>query len=114
MNRTSKLFFDDIKQSIEKIKRYIAELSYKDFAIDEKTVDAVVRNLEIIGEASKNIPKRIKSKYSDIPWKEVTSMRNRITHEYFGLDREIIWEIAKKDLLEIEPKIKEIILQEFE
>ena len=69
-------------------------------------VDAVVRNFEIIGEAANNIPKEIREKYNDIPWKEIRGLRNLVAHEYFGVDKSIIWEIAKKDLPEIKPKIE--------
>lgn len=112
MRRTPKLFLVDIVQSIEKIEKYIEELSFEDFVSNEKTIDAVVRNLEIIGEASKNIPDWLKSKYINIPWREIAGMRNKMIHEYFGIDYEIIWEIVKKDLPELRAKIKGIMQQE--
>lgn len=76
----------------------MAKLDFQRFKKDYKTVDAVVRNFEIIGEASKNLPDDFKSKYSEVPWEEMYRLRNRITHEYFGIDYEIIYEIATKYL----------------
>ncbi|MFQ3674928.1 MAG: DUF86 domain-containing protein [Endomicrobiia bacterium] len=113
MKRTSKLFVIDIKNSLDKIKKYVNNKNFKKFSADEKTIDAVIRNLEIIGEASKNVSEELKRKYSTIPWKEINGLRNRITHEYFGLDYEIIWEIVKTDLPKLEKSIKEIINREF-
>lgn len=72
-----------------------------------KTIDAVVRNLSVMGEAVNNIPDEIKTKYTDIPWNEIIGMRNKIIHEYFGVDADILWETVKKDL----PASKEQILK---
>ncbi len=88
----------DIKESIKKIEGYTVGLDFDKFSKDYKTIDAVVRNLEIIGEAVKNLPEEIKLKYTDIPWGEVIGMRNKATHEYWGVDEEILWETIKEDL----------------
>jgi len=74
MKRNIDLYLEDIRNSIRKIHRYIQGFSFDDFKKDEKTVDAIVRNLEIIGEAAKNIPKEIKTKYASIPWREIVNM----------------------------------------
>lgn len=79
-------------------QEYIQGLDFQQFKWDYKTVDAVIRNFEVIGEASKNIPGHIKVKYPNIPWEEMYRFRNRISHEYFGIDYEILWEIATKYL----------------
>jgi uncharacterized protein with HEPN domain len=79
------------------------------FRTDERTVDAVIRNLEIIGEASNKIPKRIKGKYPNVPWDEMYRMRNKAIHEYFGVDHEIIWDIIVNYLPENLNQIKEIL-----
>lgn len=79
---------------MERVGEYIAGLDFEHFKWDYKTVDAVVRNFEIIGEASKNIPQHLKEKYQHIPWEEMYRLRNRISHEYFGIDYEILWDIA--------------------
>lgn len=83
---------------MKRVQEYIHGLDFQQFKWDYKTVDAVVRNFEIIGEASKNLPKSLKDKYSSIPWEEMYRLRNRISHEYFGIDYEILWDIASKHL----------------
>jgi len=92
------LYLEDIVLSMQRVQEYITGLDFQDFKRDYKTVDAVVRNFEIIGEASKNLSETVKSKYPQVPWKEMYRLRNRISHEYFGIDYEIIWNIATKHL----------------
>lgn len=106
--RNEKLYFDDIISSIEKIKKYIKTIEDKEFIKNSLIVDAVIRNIEIIGEASKNISDTIKKKHPDIPWKRMIGLRNITIHEYFGVDLEIIWEIVSKNLPEIKPKLNKI------
>ena len=108
MKRSNKLFIEDILESIDKIEQYIQGLSYDNFVEKQMVVDAVIRNLEIIGEASKNIPDDIKKKYSSIPWKRMVGLRNIIAHGYFGVDLSIIWEIIDKNLPETKPLIVEM------
>jgi len=79
---------------MERVQEYIVGLDFQKFKWDYKIVDAVIRNFEIIGEATKHLPKQIKEKYPMIPWEEMYLLRNRISHEYFGIDYEIIWDIA--------------------
>lgn len=88
------LYLEDISLSMSRVQEYITGLDFQHFKWDYKTVDAVVRNFEIIGEASKNVPVNIKDKYPTIPWEEMYRLRNRISHEYFGIDYEILWDIA--------------------
>ncbi|MFY8022011.1 MAG: DUF86 domain-containing protein [Bacteroidia bacterium] len=97
-DRDSILYLEDIALSMSRVQEYINGLDFQQFKWDYKTVDAVIRNFEVIGEASKNVPTYLKDKYSNIPWEEMYRLRNRITHEYFGIDYEIIWEIATKYL----------------
>ncbi len=92
------LYLEDIVLSMKRVGEYIAGLDFQHFKWDFKTVDAVVRNFEIIGEASKNLPEGFKSSHPEIPWEEMYRLRNRVTHEYFGIDYEIIWDIAIKHL----------------
>jgi len=92
------LYISDIILSMERVKEYIVGLDFQHFKRDYKTVDAVIRNFEIIGEATKNLPNDIKGKYPSIPWEEMYRLRNRISHEYFGVDYEIIWDIATRHL----------------
>ena len=96
--RSPLLFLEDIVLSMQRVQEYVTGLDFQRFKWDYKTVDAVVRNFEIIGEASKNLPQDLKDKYPEVPWEEMYRMRNRISHEYFGIDYEIIWDIVTKHL----------------
>lgn len=96
--RNYKLYLKDIVDAIAKIENYIKGLSFEEFSENSMVVDAVVRNFEIIGEASKNIPEDLKSQTPDIPWKEMAGMRDKVIHEYFGVDLEIVWKTAKDRL----------------
>lgn len=102
-------YLQDIVDSIIDTESFTESMTFEDFLKDKKTLNAVIRSIEIIGEASKNLSEEIKSKYAAIPWREIVSMRNRIAHEYFGIDYEIVWEIVRKDLPELKPKIEEIL-----
>ncbi len=105
------MYLEDILQSINRILDYIDSYSFDDFKKDYKTVDAVIRNFEIIGEASKNIPPEVKDEFPELPWAEMYLMRNKVTHEYFGVDHEIIWDIAKNHLPENKVQIESILKQ---
>ena len=87
MPRDYKLYLEDIIESIEKIQEYIAAMSFDQFCVDRKTQDAVVRNLEVIGEAARNLQEEIKDRIADIEWKKITSLRNLLAHEYFGINQ---------------------------
>lgn len=99
------MYLEDIQTSMNRIAEYIDGLDFSSFKQDYKTVDAVIRNFEIIGEASKKLPVRIKEQNPDIPWEEMYYLRNKVSHEYFGIDYEIIWDVAKNYL----PKNKDQI-----
>ena len=102
------LLLEDIIESIKKIKIYTRGLSLDDFLKDDKTIDAVIRNFEIIGEASNRIPDEIRDKFQLVNWHRIKGFRNRIVHDYMGIDYEIVWEIIEKDLEELKNKIQEI------
>lgn len=113
-NRTYRMYLEDIQLSMNRIAEYIDGLTFAQFKKDYKTVDAVIRNFEIIGEAAKNIPNEIKNKYPQIPWSEMYLLRNKVSHEYFGIDYEIIWDVATFYLPENKDDIDKIILLENE
>ncbi len=96
--RSLEFLVDDIWESIEKIERYTEGMTLETFQNDEKTTDAVVRNLEIIGEAAGRLPEDFVDRNSEIEWAKIVGLRNRIVHEYFGVDLQIIWQILKNDL----------------
>jgi len=107
--RGIKLYLEDIKDSIRKIEKYTLGVGLDKFSRDEKLVDAVVRNLSIIGEAVINIPKEIKGKNPDVAWKEIKGMRNKVIHEYFGIDEEILWKTVQEDLPVFKKQIAKLL-----
>jgi uncharacterized protein with HEPN domain len=104
MPRDYKVYLEDILEAIGKIQRYTANLSQEAFSGDERTLDAVVRNLEIIGEASKKVPGKIRSKYPEVEWKRIAGLRDILIHEYFGIDIDIIWDIVQNKLPVLEKR----------
>ena len=106
--RDWRLFINDILECIERIEKYVSGLSYDDFIKDDKTKDAVVRNLEIIGEAANQIPMDIRERYKDIPWAQIVGLRHRLIHGYFVIDYDIVWNIISKEIPDLKIKIKEI------
>jgi uncharacterized protein with HEPN domain len=106
------LYLEDMFQSMQRIEEYLGELDFKSFKMTYMVVDAIIRNFEIIGEASKNIPIEIQEKYPEIPWRKTYGLRNLIAHEYFGIDYEMIWEIAKNNLPHNRNDLAEIIEKE--
>ena len=83
-------------------------MDFEDFIKNELVVDAVIRNLEIMGEAVKNIPEDVRSKHREVPWKKIAGFRNVVIHSYFGVDLRIVWTVVKQYLKELKPKIESI------
>jgi uncharacterized protein with HEPN domain len=109
MKRDFKLFIRDILEAIENIEDFIWKMDFNQFNSDEKTRSAVVWKIGIIGEAAKNIPKNIKDRHKELPWREMARMRDKISHFYFGVDYKIVWEVVSKRLPEIKPIIQKIL-----
>lgn len=107
------MYLEDILNSMNRILEYVEGYSFSDFKKDYKTVDAVIRNFEIIGEASKNVPQEIKDKYKEVPWDEMYLLRNKVSHEYFGIDYEIIWDLVSNYIPENITQIEKILIDEF-
>lgn len=103
------LYLEDILECMNKIEKYISGLNFEQFDENQLIIDAVIRNLEIIGEASKFITEEIRLKYPSVPWKSMVGLRNILIHEYFGVDEQIIWEIVSKDFKETKPIIESIL-----
>jgi uncharacterized protein with HEPN domain len=104
--RDWRLYADDIIEGCGKIRRYVAGMSYDGFAADDRTRDAVLRNIEVIGEAARNLPAEETSKVADIEWRKVCDMRNLVAHEYFGIDLRIVWDVATKKLDDLEKAVR--------
>ena len=111
MKRNYLLFLEDISKRIEKIGSFIDGMSYDDFLKDDKTVSACIREIEVIGEATKQIPKEITDKFEELPWSLMAKMRDKLIHWYFEVDEEIIWNVAVDKLPPIKKQIDKIIEQ---
>jgi uncharacterized protein with HEPN domain len=109
MKRDYTLYINDMLECIERIEEFVGDMSYDEFVEDDKTSSAVVRKLEIMGEASKNIPIEIRQDYKEIPWSDVAKMRDKIIHFYFGVDYEIVWKVIKERLPVIKPLIEQVL-----
>jgi|AntRauTorcE11897_2_1112592.scaffolds.fasta_scaffold14754_5 uncharacterized protein with HEPN domain len=95
-------YLDDMLDAIEKAKAFISGMNFDEFKNDDKTVYAVIRALEILGEASNKIPRSIQRNYPQIPWKEVNGMRNKLIHNYMGVNKKVVWKTTKEDLSHLE------------
>lgn len=112
MRRGYLLYLEDILASTVKVLKYAMDMSYENLLKDEMRLEAITRNLEIIGEASVKVPQDIKDKYPFIEWRKISDFRNILAHEYFGIDYEIMWNIINDKLPVLETRIKTVIAQE--
>ena len=101
-------YLDDILESVEKIKRFTKGMSYDEFVDDPKTVDAVLRNFEVIGEAAKNVPDDIRTEYTDVPWSEMAGMRDKLIHGYATVELQIVWETIRKEIPTLGTQIESV------
>lgn len=112
MKRDYNLYLKDILNAMESIQTFIKDTHFEEFKEDDKTSSAIMRKLEIIGEATKQIPDEISKNYPKVPWKEMAGMRDRLIHFYFGIDYQLIWETVTKRIPEVKPLIEKILENE--
>lgn len=101
-------YLDDIANAIDEVEEFTRGMSYEAFAADRKTVNAVIRSLEVLGEATKHIPAAVRRKHPDIPWKNMAAMRDVLIHNYMGVDLMTVWKVAKERLPELKPMLEKI------
>lgn len=107
--RDYNLYLKDILSAIDSIDSFVARMDLETFQADDKTSSAVVQKLEVIGEAAKQIPEEIRQKHSDIPWREMAGMRDKLIHFYFGIDYQLVWKTIQERLPQIRPVIQKIL-----
>jgi uncharacterized protein with HEPN domain len=103
------IFLEDILECIDKIERYVREISFEDFESNYEKQDAVIRRIEIIGEAVKSISQATRDQYPNIPWREMAGMRDVVIHEYFGVSTDLVWRVATVEIPILKPKIQNIL-----
>ena len=108
MEKDYLVYIEHILDCIRKIKEFTNGLSLKDFSVNELVQDAVIRNIEIIGEASKKISSDTKQIFYEIPWREIAGMRDKLIHDYLGVDVKVVWRTITEDIPILEKQIKEI------
>lgn len=113
MNRDFLDYAEDIMDAVSKVEKFTKDMEYEDFVRDDKTIFAVIRALEIIGEAAKRLPPSVKNRYPAIPWKDIAGMRNKLTHEYFGVNLKVVWSTVKQDIPALRSLIQKL-LDDFE
>jgi uncharacterized protein with HEPN domain len=109
MKRDYNFYIKDILQGIIQIEQFVEGMDYEEFLHDEKTISAVIRKLEIIGEAAKHIPARVRQAHPKLPWNEMARMRDKLIHGYFGVDHQIVWKVVKERLPEVKSSLEKII-----
>jgi uncharacterized protein with HEPN domain len=102
-------YLGDIRDAVVKARQFVAGMTYEQFAADEKTAFAVVRCLEIIGEAARKIPEAVRTRYPQVAWREMTGMRDVLIHDYFGVNLRVVWNTVQNDLPPLKPQIEQII-----
>jgi uncharacterized protein with HEPN domain len=105
MKRKISMYLDDIVRNIDDAVSYVSDMTYEQFVNDSRTVKAVIRSIEVMGEAAKHIPREIRDESPGIPWRNMTGMRDKCIHDYVGIDHETVWYVVKEDLPLIRPAI---------
>lgn len=102
-------YLQDILETISAAQQFTTGMSFEDFKADQKTIFAVSRAIEIVGEATKNIPPNLRANYPQIPWKGISGMRDKVIHQYFGINLQVLWDTLQQDLPTLQPVIIQIL-----
>lgn len=111
MSRDFKVYLEDIRDAIQKIEIYASAMTLPQLMTDSKTLDAIIRNLEIVGEAAKNVPDEIRQRYAGVEWKKIAGLRDILIHEYFGVDVAIIWDVLQTKLPGLKSQVEKILAE---
>ena len=109
MSRDYRVYLEDILEAIRKIREFTNEVSLAALSKDAKTLDAVIRNLEVVGEAVKRLPEQVRSRQPDVEWKKIAGLRDILIHEYFGINVEVVWDVIQHKLSELEAAAKKLL-----
>jgi len=111
MSRRVSLYIHDILQNMRDAEEFIRGMSREQFEADKRTLNAVLRSIEVIGEAAKHVPENIRARYPNIPWKEMAGMRDKVIHFYMGVDLEAVWMVVKDRIPALRPSVEQILQQ---
>jgi len=106
--RNYSLYIKDIINAMESIEDFVKDMNFRQMRYDDKTSSAVIQKFEIIGEATKNIPDQLRREYSNIPWKRMAGMRDRLIHGYFGVDYKLVWDAIKNEIPNLKLKLQKM------
>jgi len=109
MSREHRLYLQDMRAACQKIARFVADMSQSQFFADEKTLDAVLKNLEVIGEAARNLPPEIRERHPEVPWRRISGLRDVVVHEYFGIDHDVLWDIIQNKVPALLPQVNAML-----
>lgn len=107
-------YLQDILDTIEIAEQFVAGMTFSEFQNDQKTIFAVIRAIEVIGEAAKYVPQTLREEYSAVPWKSVAGMRDKLIHAYFGVNLEVLWDTVQQDLQVLKPVIEQMLTDELD